>query len=156
MPYMFSDVWQLNNGSYVVLDDHVLEIFQEHRQIEDLYESGGVLYGELKEGHFRVAFATKPSSLDKRERLSFVRQPEGHTVDMNEEMGDFRYVGEWHTHPQFDPQPSPTDKKSWEHIISNNRAPILTIIVGTHNLYISSVSKFDKCHYPAKAVINQD
>lgn len=152
---MFSDVWQLNNGSYVILDGRVLEIFQEHRQIQDLYEAGGVLYGELREGHFRVIFATKPSGLDKRERLSFVRQPEGHTVDMAENMGNFRYVGEWHTHPQYDPQPSLTDKKSWERIISTNSAPLLTIIVGTNNLYISSVSKYEKCHHPAKAIINQ-
>lgn len=80
---------------------------------------------------------TTPQTADRRSRYRFERDQASHQNLLNtewEKSGQKRtYIGEWHTHPEDVPSPSPLDLKSWLKAISNTayHGPgLLFIIVG--------------------------
>jgi proteasome lid subunit RPN8/RPN11 len=90
-------------------------------------EIGGILMGEsLESGRFRIADATiQPqggsfaaflrnvrSALDPLRRF-FIRT--GHDYRR------FNYLGEWHSHPSFPPEPSAPDERSMLEIVEDPR-----------------------------------
>ncbi|MBR4322591.1 MAG: Mov34/MPN/PAD-1 family protein [Treponema sp.] len=46
-------------------------------------------------------------------------------------------MGEWHTHPESNPIPSPLDKKEWQQIKKHNTEPLIFCILGTESTYFS-------------------
>ena len=52
-----------------------------------------------------------------------------------------RYLGEWHTHPEDNPNPSGLDRSEWNHLSAKRRdkRPTLAVIVGRNALYIELV-----------------
>ncbi|WP_367268380.1 Mov34/MPN/PAD-1 family protein [uncultured Treponema sp.] len=47
------------------------------------------------------------------------------------------FLGEWHTHPESNPIPSPLDKKEWQQIKKHNTEPLIFCILGTESTYFS-------------------
>lgn len=103
------------------------------------HEAGGVLLGRLIVDcdDVVVDLASAPSNGDKRTRFSFfrARRPAQRLVDQkwSESSGTCVYLGEWHTHPQDDPQPSGQDLRNWSEILRQARyegASLFFVIVG--------------------------
>ncbi len=78
-------------------------------------ETGGTLVGHYSDDH-RVAFVTgalEANTGARKERARFYRPPDdldGQLARTYEGSGGLtHYLGEWHTHPEATPNPSPTD-----------------------------------------------
>lgn len=105
----------------MIVRPSVLRLWWSNRQWDvRASEAGGVLLGVRRPAGVEVSGATEPFATDRRTRSSFVRGSGGHqeaathlwatsceTVD---------YLGEWHTHPESDPQPSAIDLAEWDAI----------------------------------------
>ncbi|WP_413185820.1 Mov34/MPN/PAD-1 family protein [Paraburkholderia sacchari] len=127
----------------VLLSDDVIATFFAYRQDRHQPEAGGILLGRRRGNHFEVVLATEPAATDRRSRLSFVRESHGHqeqAVELWERsLGKIGYVGEWHTHPEVTPVPSPVDIDQWSQLPTRNAngSPVLGVIVGTRHLCVA-------------------
>lgn len=103
--------------SIILLDPSVVELLSKHRQVApQATEAGGILLGHLRGPHFHIRFATTPGPNDVRSRTSFHRQDESHERAYLRARRDdplIAYIGDWHTHPENLPAPSPTDESEW-------------------------------------------
>ena len=102
-------------------------------------EAGGILLGYRRGAHVHVSDATVPSSQDTRARTRFHRAAQHHQAvalaQWRASEGLLDYVGEWHTHPEAMPQPSPIDLTQWRIIHGlTHRQPMVFIIVGNHDV----------------------
>jgi integrative and conjugative element protein (TIGR02256 family) len=126
----------------VVFAADVLQLFKSHRQrFACQREAGGVLLGHRRGSHLEVVLATPPMSKDRRFEYLFEREPDGHAeaaVQAWEQAGNtIDYVGEWHTHPQRVPTPSPLDRKEWRKLgVKYAPKPLLVVVVGTSALHV--------------------
>lgn len=94
--------------------DPVLRHFEHHRQVRFWQrESGGQLFARLRPDLILVEEATGPRSTDRRTRTSYVpdRAVEQREIDERHVHG-LHYIGDWHTHPERVPRPSPRDLAS--------------------------------------------
>lgn len=88
-------------------------------------EIGGLLMGEhLRDDIFRVVEISVQRSGGSR--AHFVRDPVEHKAQLAaffERNGDdftrFNYLGEWHSHPSFEPLPSITDIETMQSIVND-------------------------------------
>ena len=127
------------------LSDAVLAAFEQHVQGNSDFESGGILIGSVHGPNIAVREATTPTRWDRRFRFLFERMPFRHSLiaraRWKASQGKARYLGEWHTHPQDFPRPSPVDRAEWN-ALARRRAdgrPMLAVIVGRRSLYIELV-----------------
>ena len=123
-----------------------LQTFSQHIQGSDAdCEAGGLLLGSVHGGHLLIEQATVPTVWDRRFRYLFERMPFGHgTIALSRwkaSRGTVRYLGEWHTHPEDNPNPSGLDRSEWNHLSAKRRdkRPTLAVIVGRNALYIELV-----------------
>ena len=110
------------DGLRVRIEAGVLATFDAHRQIRFWQrEAGGQLFGRISRGSWVVAHATQPGRADRRWRLGFEpdRAREQHDIYDFHSKG-FDYFGDWHTHPQDVPEPSPRDLASIGDIVRNS------------------------------------
>lgn len=126
--------------------ESTLETFCRHIQGRDVdREAGGLLLGSVHGAHMLIEQATVPTAWDKRFRYLFERMPFGHeTIALSrwtESQGTVRYLGEWHTHPQDDPNPSGLDRSEWNRLSAErqDKRPMLAVIVGRKTLYVELV-----------------
>ena len=98
-------------------------------------EGGGILIGSYRGKHIEISSCTTPMPLDVRKRTLFDRLDRGHQkAALNAWNSSGRtdtYVGEWHTHPECHPNPSPLDRRTWRKIINKQANPAVFIILGT-------------------------
>ncbi|WP_437604308.1 Mov34/MPN/PAD-1 family protein [Sorangium sp. So ce590] len=103
-------------------------------------EAGGVLLGRhLRESpHKVVDEVTEPMQGDRRSRYHFTRGKVNHQRRIDEAWESSRgtcvYLGEWHTHPEPVPNPSPVDLNDWHRRLRTDQFDSDTlyfIIVGT-------------------------
>lgn len=97
-----------NSDQVLVIHPSALGVFQTFAG-GDL-ETGGLLFGYFNLPRVILDVATKPSSTDKRGRRSFKID----SINANREikkqfMANRHFLGEWHSHPQVQPIPSPKD-----------------------------------------------
>lgn len=123
---------------FILIEDHVVRILDRYRQRSpNLPESGGILLGYRRERHLHVTDATVPRKQDNQTRTCFHRSADPHRhaahARWRESGGTMDYLGEWHTHPELDPSPSPIDEHGWARICRVRKAPMLFVIVGTLN-----------------------
>ena len=111
-------------------------------------EIGGVLMAEqIEPGHFRLV----EFSVDNQtgSAAHFVRSVEDHKAaltDFFDKTGSdykrFNYLGEWHSHPNHTPLPSPEDVRSMETLVSGERdipfAMLLIVQAGWRGLSCSA------------------
>lgn len=120
----------------LLIDDAVLEVVMGNRQLESTdAESGGILLGLRRDDHLHVTALTTPYPDDKRSRTIFQRKDKAHQaralLAWRDSGGVVDYIGEWHTHPERQPSPSPIDRREWNSICMFQRKPMVFLIAGT-------------------------
>lgn len=127
------------NDHLVVIMPAVVECLMCHRQLlPTCAEAAGVLIGERRGPHLVIHRLSEPGPGDVRSRHSVDRRGFHHQVAVEEaftgSQGTLQYLGEWHTHPEDAPSPSPTDKGSWSrHLI--HQEPMILLIVGRKRIW---------------------
>jgi integrative and conjugative element protein (TIGR02256 family) len=95
-------------------------------------EAGGILIGEYRGDDLRIISVTKPGELDQRSRCRFGRRSPHHQEMAQKawlNSGSIQtHIGDWHTHPQDYPSPSPFDYSEWREKLP--KRPVLLIILG--------------------------
>lgn len=115
----------LKNGSFKLNDDVVDRMLGYVQDERSKLEAGGVILGRFIKGsdHVIVDKITVPMVGDIRKRYSFTRSEKGHQrlIESNwkKSNGTCNYLGEWHTHPEWYPEPSEQDYKNWKTILSS-------------------------------------
>lgn len=105
-------------------------------------EAGGVLLGRYILGtpDVVVDFVTEPMPGDRRTRTRFFRHQRGHQTTIErtwrESVGTCTWLGEWHSHPESDPEPSCVDCADWRRKLFVDRydEALFFVIVGTHSV----------------------
>ena len=96
-------------------------------------EQGGIILGAYRKEGLEVVGLTEAAPADERALTRFVRQDPAHqaaaTAAWRESGGQFTMVGEWHTHPFGEPEPSPTDLGTWGSAVRRSRLPLIFVIV---------------------------
>lgn len=131
--------YKIDERATVILTDRVMDKLNKYRQLEGMSEAGGILLGKIKTDYseYIIEDISEPSKMDKRSRFSFVRNRKSAQRIINksfkESNGIIQYLGEWHTHPQINPFPSPIDKNlliQCSKNIENVSCTIFMIILG--------------------------
>lgn len=135
-------------GLSIKISFEVLEKMFHYIQNDNIKpEAGGILIGhDLEDNNFSITDISIPSVYDKSSRFNFTRSKKNAQLILNkffkESNGKKIYLGEWHTHPEDYPTPSPIDNKSILERIQRdvlNSEIIFMIIVGRKGLYITYV-----------------
>lgn len=97
-------------------------------------EAGGQLFATFEGGDTVIRLATGPRALDRRTRYGFVpdRMTERREIREQHAAG-LHFVGDWHTHPQTLPVPSPRDLASMTECVRRSEhalAGFLLVVVG--------------------------
>jgi integrative and conjugative element protein (TIGR02256 family) len=102
-------------------------------------EIGGLLMGEhVAEEVFRISDISVQRSGGTH--VSFIRDPSKHRAQLQQffartgqDYSRFNYLGEWHSHPSFEPTPSPKDIQTMQSIIEDDEvgANFLTLVIIT-------------------------
>lgn len=143
-----------SKGRRLKFDQSVLDKFAEVKQTDPLApEAGGILLGRLIEGSKDVIIdeATMPTKEDWWGRL-FFRRAKRHAqekVIAAWKSSDHTkiYFGEWHTHPEGNPQPSSQDVQNWLSILSNatyEQDFLIFVIVGIKDIKVWELRKKTK------------
>lgn len=115
---------RINTGDRKIkLCDNIIFIMKKYIQNKsNLCEAGGIIIGRenLGNNNLIIEYITEPMPKDQRTRNNYLRQDSGH-IDYynklyNEHKEIYKYVGEWHTHPENYPNYSFKDEKNWEKI----------------------------------------
>lgn len=120
----------------LILTDDVLAHFRRHRQLTHYSkEAGGQLFATFDGHSIQIERATGPGRRDRRSMTFFIpnRLSERREIVRQFEVG-LHYVGDWHTHPQPQAQPSSTDIDSFRDMFRKSRhklAAFVMVIVGT-------------------------
>ncbi len=128
-------------GNLVVIMSDVVQLFKKYQQLlPTTSESAGVLIGERRGKHIVITDISVPGKGDICSRYQVDRKGVHHQKKVNESFiksnKTKHYLGEWHTHPEKQPNPSALDYKSWSKIHINNENAIF-IIVGQHSLWVA-------------------
>ena len=99
------------SGETVVISNTVLDHLCHHRQMRWWQrEAGGLLFARFEGANIQIVEATGPRSDDARSRYRFAFRLERQQAVVDERFGrGLHYVGDWHSHPEARPQPSPRD-----------------------------------------------
>lgn len=97
-------------------------------------EAGGIFLGSYRGVHIEITAVTRPLQGDRRERYRFDRNDPGHQAAAKaawvESGKTTTFTGEWHTHPESNPLPSPRDLQTWRELIAKATDPLVFIILG--------------------------
>ena len=93
------------------LSNNVLDVLSKNRQITNSnFEIGGQLFGYKIDKDFFISDATVSNKVDKKSSISFFPNiiADQDEIDIFYKNG-YDFLGNWHTHPQNIPCPSPID-----------------------------------------------
>lgn len=130
-------------GVVKVVSDALTQMLLFRQEAADSREAGGVLLGRHILGCRDIIIdeVTSPAPADRRRRLSFHRSHAYHQQVIDNRWrtsrGTCQYLGEWHTHPEASPTPSPVDFSDWRRRLQVDQFAgdaLLFIIVGTVGL----------------------
>ena len=99
-------------GANLVLSDAVVEHFALHQQVrQNQAEAGGQLFARITRYEIFVEEATGPRPTDRRGRTHYTPDRQAERKEIRERFAlGLHYVGDWHTHPESVPAPSPIDR----------------------------------------------
>lgn len=126
---------------HILIEVEPLTLVRKFRQIGPTDpEAGGILIGFRREKHLHIVEATSPQAGDKRSRVLFARGEKGHASRAlkrwRETSMTADYLGEWHTHPEEQPEPSGIDRNEWGIILKRRKVPMVFLIAGTQGLWL--------------------
>lgn len=109
----------------LILTQPVLRQLQTELSAARRREIGGLLLGEHVEGEtFRLSEVTVQRTGGSA--AHFVRDPDLNKKQLDEffertgrDYEKFNYLGEWHSHPSFEPRPSTTDIQTMQSIVED-------------------------------------
>lgn len=109
----------------LLLPPKIINRLQRELRRAGKQEIGGLLMGEhIRDEVFRVVDISVQRSGGSQ--ACFSRDPKDHQAQLQEffartgeDYGRFNYLGEWHSHPSFEPFPSPTDIETMQSIVSD-------------------------------------
>ena len=123
----------------VKIEETVINKMLEFKQdTKDKPESGGILIGfYIEDNSFTITNITTPSDQDVFSRYNFIRTKKNaqKAIDrlFKESNNKKIYLGEWHTHPERYPSPSPKDLELIDNCNKKNLNPfefLFMIIAG--------------------------
>jgi integrative and conjugative element protein (TIGR02256 family) len=135
---------QISEGKLKIGDDALRRMIARRQFSQKEFESGGVILGRhiLDTKNIIVDTLTEPIPKDIQSRYSFFRSDKHQeliTSVWEASEGTCQYLGEWHTHPEDIPSPSPKDFSSWKKLLKTSILPnrhIFFIIVGTKKIKV--------------------
>lgn len=117
--------------------DVSLELYENRQVTIENFEAGGILLGSVYGSIIRIEAISTPGGGDIRGPTFFQRARERAQRLINQayeySYGTTTYLGEWHTHYQEGPQPSPLDISEIQQTFQQSKLPlkfIVSIIVG--------------------------
>ena len=125
----------------ILIEDSVLRNLRAFRQVDALAtEAGGILLGYRRDPHIHISAATGPGTNDRRSRFHFSREDPSHQrfarSQWQRSARTLDYVGEWHTHPEINPQPSHIDFEEWRRLSVSRADAMIFVIQGTERLWV--------------------
>ncbi len=99
----------------------MMRSYEQHAP--DSLEAGGFLMGRYLRGGFDIVVdrITVPMPGDERERFGFFRAQAAHQRELDEAWeksgGTCCFLGDWHTHAEPSPTPSPIDLDNWQRML---------------------------------------
>lgn len=130
-----------------------MKTFCEMKQTQDSSpEAGGLLFAEIEIPRIRVVKATQPSLMDSRSRFGIHFSKKRRAAEIKRQFRKgLHFVGEWHTHPELNPSPSPLDISSMAELFSLSKHQLnyfIMVIVGNSEAELNLwVSLHDSCTY---------
>lgn len=120
-------------GPFVIVPADVVRTIGNY--VGDKTEAGGILLGRYRMPHIEIVTCSEPMTSDIRTFAGFDRRDRGHQLRALERWkdsgGTITFVGEWHSHPEESPSPSPLDLRTWrEAQRSAGNLPLVFIIRG--------------------------
>lgn len=123
------------SGQQIIIDDSVVAHLLGHRQRRWYQkEAGGQLFARIEGDCLHVVEATGPRRTDRRSRTGYYpdrRAEQAEIADRHSK--NLHFIGDWHTHPDIQPQPSGRDLSSMAECFSNSASSLngfLLLIVG--------------------------
>ena len=126
------------NGMKIIIRDSVISDIKKYYRTAMAYETGGILLGKFNREN-RIIEITEVYELKTHffSKILYKRSTKKAQKIINsrwnETNGRINYIGEWHTHPNMQPNPSITDLKSLEVInllVKNILPSTILIIIG--------------------------
>lgn len=123
---------QINRVSF---SKQAIEMFQSEIDIFGNIETGGVMLGYVTDETIYVEKVSNGGSKAIHDYLYF--KADNNYIEMFIDMeianfgGKLRYLGEWHTHPERNPNPSVLDLDSLEEIAESTGDFCLFVILGS-------------------------
>lgn len=136
------------DNKQLIFTPEVVEGLISFRQLgSHQHEAGGILLGRIYQSNkIVIECISTPSEEDRSGRFFFDRNVSKAQRIVNEAWkesnGELRYLGEWHTHPEFFPSPSITDRKLIDGMLNDtiqlNNNFLFLVIVGIKDFYVGS------------------
>lgn len=150
-------LYSYKKSGTVLLVPEVIKTFQKYKQVHpEQDEGGGYLFGKVFGNQVVIEVASEPQPEDKRGRHFFERDRKaGQRILSNlwaQSQREIFLAGEWHTHPETNPIPSPYDKKEIKKGFKHNRYPLglmFVVIVGNGefpNVWVGVRTRFRLRH----------
>lgn len=123
------------SGQKLLFAEDVLARFERYQQVRWWQrEAGGQLFARVEGSWIEVVEATGPRRTDRRGRNNYEpdRRAEQREIDERFPLG-LHFVGDWHTHPEDRPKPSPIDVQSTAEGVRRSRHALhafVMVIVG--------------------------
>ena len=133
-----------NSDQLLAIAPNVLARLAKYKQSGNRAESGGLLFARFDLPRVSIEKISTPNFFDRRSRTSF--EPcriLGRLAIRRAFRQNLHFVGEWHTHPELDPQPSKKDIASMAETFERSQHQLncfVLIIVGKREQLSLSVS----------------
>jgi len=120
----------------VELSDDVLDTLSRYRQIKpSSSEAGGQLFASFDGDRMVILRATEPTAKSRRGRTFFWPSRYDEQKEIKALFAEgLHYVGDWHSHPEFSPEPSSADIDKIQGIFGSSKHDLncmVMLIVGT-------------------------
>ncbi|WP_145034914.1 Mov34/MPN/PAD-1 family protein [Caulifigura coniformis] len=143
-----------SSGQSICFAPEVLAHFHRHRQTRWYHrEAGGQLFATTAGLVLTIVEATGPRRSDRRTRVSYVPNRAAEASEIADQQTRGRvFVGDWHTHPESVPNPSPLDQRSIQECFRKSTHGLngfLLVIVGLAEFpdgLLVSVSDSERTH----------
>ncbi len=121
-----------------------MNTLSSYRQTGTKTEAGGLLFAEqLYSDVIEIKCVTTPSKLDLRSRFGFKPNKRAAQKTINKFFDEgFHYIGDWHSHSQDTPIPSPKDIKTIKDIFHKSKHHLNYLVL----VILSSNNDFSKTY----------
>lgn len=130
-------------GLIVTFPSDVVTDLQKYRQSAGMKEAGGMLFtNDLENNEVIVNYVSLPTYLDKRGRWFFKPNPKSsQSIIQKQFKKGSHYIGDWHSHSEKYPSPSPKDKRTFRQVFVKSDHELrfmIMLILSANNLFSDS------------------